>query len=106
MTKKLFDDIVAQLVDYERRNRGDTLEHIAKLLHVDNDYVRKINSARDARHYSIYHLFILSREWKISLDRLMPSSISTIKQLTQYKDYDESQFHKLLLEIEKELKTQ
>lgn len=104
MTKKIFDDIVAQLVDFERRNRGDTLESIAEILNVDNDYIRKINSAKDSRHYSLYHIFILSQKWEISLDNLLPLHIDTIKQLTQYKDYNNYQFQKLLLEIEKEFK--
>ena len=51
MTKKIFDDIVAQLVDFERRNRGDTLESIAEILNVDNDYIRK---TLDTIHYIIF----------------------------------------------------
>lgn len=98
-----FRRIIDELVDFERKNLGYSLKDMAITLNLEDVYVRQLNAPSVDKHYTLDHLFILSRAWKIDINSFLPSA-KTLRQLTAYKDYSDEQADNLITEMLLEMK--
>lgn len=105
MEPLIFYQIIAELVDRERRIRSDKREYIASLIDCTESYIRKIHSSSTDKHYNLEHLYLLSEHWKININSLLPS-ISNLKLLPAYQNYSddelENEMEKIRCSIKKE----
>lgn len=105
MKTLLFYQIIAELVDRERRIRVDKREYIASLIGCTESYIRKIHSPTTNKHYKLEHLYLLSNYWQIDINALLPST-SNLKKLPAYQNCSdnelENEMKKVLNSIKKE----
>lgn len=90
-----FHDLVDMLVDFERKNRGYSLSGLAAILNLNEGHVRKMNAPSVKRHYTVEHIYILSREWEVDINVFLPSP-ETLGQLTVFKEYTRKQILELI----------
>ncbi|RIO63546.1 hypothetical protein BUZ34_05230 [Staphylococcus haemolyticus] len=102
MRKKLFHEIITELVDRERRIRSEKREYLASQLNLTESYLRKIHSPSTDKHYSLEHLYLLSLHWNISITCLIPS-LTTLKLLPAYQNLSKKEQENIMNKIKKSI---
>lgn len=103
MKKIKFYQIISDLVDIKAQERKLTRLELAIILGISESYVKQIHSAASNKHYNIFHVYLLAKEWKIKVDELSPSR-ENLKKLKQYSTLDDNNLNMILTEIEYEIK--
>lgn len=87
-SEKEFFDLISQLVEEHKREKGLHNVDIAELLGVSHSFIKKIHSSSSGRKYSLKQLAILAHHWKLNIEDFIPSP-KTLKKLPAYNLYTE-----------------
>lgn len=98
MRKKLFHQIITELVERERRIRSEKREYLASQLNLTESYLRKIHSPSTNKRYSLEHLYLLSLHWNINISYLTPS-LTTLKLLPAYQNLSKKELENIMEKI-------
>ncbi|PTG97878.1 hypothetical protein [Staphylococcus chromogenes] len=98
MRKKLFHQIIAELVERERRIRSEKREYLASQLNLTESYLRKIHSSSTNKRYSLEQLYLLSLHWNINISCLIPS-LTTLKLLPAYQNLSKKELENTMEKI-------
>lgn len=98
-----FYDLIVENVYQEMKDRGLNYKDLERLLNISSSYLRKIHSRSCKQHYQIKHLFILSQEWGVPVDSLLPT-METMEKMEYTKKFEYSKKRELCEYLISELK--
>lgn len=102
---KLFDQLVIELVDIQALKKGLTRQDIGIALNVSESFIKQVHSKKNNKHYNLYHLYMLSNEWRVDIRNFIPTK-DNIKLTSYYKNNSELTLENINTEIISELWTE
>lgn len=102
MNKLKFYQIISDIIDKIAQEKNLTRTDLGVILNFSESYIKQIHSPSSKKHYSIFSLYILAKEWKIPVDHLFPYK-ENMKKLKQFSTMSDKAIEDYIKIAEKEL---